>query len=492
MQQRKGKRSKKEGHFCTDQVVIQNERRYTYKYMPLIFFTWWKEVLVSVRVVIVVASLLALPFGTQAALTCDVGGENEKPADLEARLAICQAEIKQQSTLVDIKKREATSLSRDISILKSKIDKAKAEIKARDLNIKKLDGGIQQKEKELTTLEQKIARMQASAAKLLRNTRELEGASLYQVLLSDQTLSSFFLDIDNFASIEGALKTLFGEIKIAKAETKEHKEELATKKTKEAQLKAVQLVEQKKTQVLQSEKDRVLRLTKGEEEKYKAVLAEKQKIAAEIRNRLIRLTGGGQLKFGDALQLARIPEAKTGTRAAFLLAILTQETGVNGVIGGNLGRCFYNTPRNTPSGTIMSASQTPAFLKIMAAIGKDPNTTPVSCPISKDGTYGGAMGPAQFMPTTWLGYMDRVTATLGSGAASPFDNLSAFTASALYLSDGLADCRGIYSTQYDQERCAAAKYYAGGNWRRHMNGYGKQVANRAAQFQKDIDILDAQ
>jgi len=459
--------------------------RYTTLRMPRFFF----QTFVTLAVV---GFFICAPYGVHAEVSCDVGGENETPTLLEARLAKCQEEIKHQSTLVDQKSKQATSLKRDLAILKSKIDKSKLEIKARELNIKKLDGGIVEKQKEISTLAQKIARMQAATAKLLREAHELEGASFYQVLLSDTDLSAFFADLDSFEAINGAMKTLFGEIKVAKAETQEHKVQLETKKGKEAALKAVQLVEKKKTEVLQTEKDRVLKVTKGEEAAYKRVLAEKQKVAAEIRNRLIRLTGGGQLKFGDALALARIPEGKTGVRAAFLLAILTQETGVNGVIGGNLGRCFYNTPRSTPSGTIMSSSQTPAFLSIMKQISRDPNTTPVSCPIAKDGTYGGAMGPAQFMPTTWLSYMERVTAMLGGGAASPFDNLSAFTASAIYLSDGLGDCAAVYASQYDKERCAAAKYYAGGNWRKHMGGYGKSVATRAISFQKDIDILDAQ
>ena len=108
------------------------------------------------------------------------------------------------------------------------------------------------------------------------------------------------------------------------------------------------------------------------------------------------------------------------------------------------------------------------------------------------------MGPSQFMPTTWwdigkqTGYKMRVEEVTGIAPASPFDNLSAFTGTALYLSDGLAGCRATYPTQYNQEACAAAKYYAGGNWKKYMKSYGKQVANRAEEFQKDIDILDAQ
>ncbi|MBI5400865.1 MAG: hypothetical protein HZB12_02015 [Candidatus Yonathbacteria bacterium] len=434
-----------------------------------------------------------------AALLCDTGGMNETPEQLEARLKICEAEIAGHTAVVDQKSREATTLQRDLAILKAKIDKAKAEIKARDLNITKLDGGIKQNQKKILTLAERLDSLNISLAKILREQRELESASTLQVLLSSQNLSDYFEDNDNYEQVEESMQNLFAEIKDTKSKTEKAKADLESKKTKEAALKAVQVIEKKKTEVLQNETDKVLTVTKGEEAKYKKLVAEKRMIAAEIKNRILKLTGGGELKFGDALALARIPEAKIGVRAAFLLAILTQESGMNGVIGSNLGRCFYNTPWKTPNGTVMATNQQASFLSIMTTIGRDPNTTPVSCPISRDGTYGGAMGPSQFMPTTWWdvgkqsGYMRRVEEVTGIAPASPFDNLSAFTGTALYLSDGMVGCRATYgSMQYNVEACASAKYYAGGNWKKFMKSYGAQVANRAESFQKDIDILDAQ
>src|SRR3989338_6438446 len=141
----------------------------------------------------------------------------------------------------------------------------------------------------------------------------------------------------------------------------------------------------------------------------------------------------------------------------------------------------------------MSNSQKPSFLSLMSALGLDPNKTPISCPIASDGTYGGAMGPAQFMPNTWNIYKNRISSITGGNPASPFNNLDAFTGTALYLSDGLVGCKAIYKTIFSQENCAAAKYYAGGNWKIYtrVGYYGYKVAERAADFEDDIEILDA-
>jgi hypothetical protein len=142
----------------------------------------------------------------------------------------------------------------------------------------------------------------------------------------------------------------------------------------------------------------------------------------------------------------------------------------------------------------------------MAELGKDAKTTPVSCPISSDGSYGGAMGPSQFMPSTWNMYKNRIAEVTGANPPSPFSNLDAMTGTALYLKDAYYSdacekyakdaCRqyGLCDTDEQQtlhERCAAAKYYAGANWYRFRMSYGESVASRAIQFQKDIDLMNA-
>ncbi|MBI1960952.1 MAG: hypothetical protein HYS43_01630, partial [Candidatus Liptonbacteria bacterium] len=110
-----------------------------------------------------------------------------------------------------------------------------------------------------------------------------------------------------------------------------------------------------------------------------------------------------------------------------------------------------------------------------------------------------AMGPAQYMPVTWQLFKDRVASITGSRPPSPFSNGDSFVGTALYLQDAYnsSSCRQYaetYSTvaprQLLRERCTAARYYAGGNWWNYRLTYGDAVAQRAEQFQQDIDVLN--
>lgn len=446
-----------------------------------------------------IVGLLSIPAHSQgAALDCSATFENDTQEQLEARLKQCEQEINAQAVLVQIKQREATTLERDLAILSHRISKAKLEIKARDITIKRLAGDIAKKGAEIEQLNAKMGRLKSTAGELIRKTEEIDSHSPLEFLLANRTLTDFFETADAYESVQEQLTDAVDEIRDTKTETETQQKILEEKKQNEDALKAVQELERQKAQLVEKEKNSILKQTKGQEKKYQAVLSEKQSILNGIKNKILKFVGGVELKFPEALRLARIPEQAVGVRAAFILSVLTQESGVGGVIGANLGKCFYNTARNNASGSVMKNDQKPHFLALMKDLGMNPETTPVSCPIAKDGAYGGAMGPAQFMPMTWwnydkaVGYKGRIEKLLGISQASPFNNMHAFTATALYLSDALVGCKETYSTQFSQESCAAGKYYAGGNWKSHMNGYGKSVANRAVEFQKDIDILDVQ
>ena len=100
----------------------------------------------------------------------------------------------------------------------------------------------------------------------------------------------------------------------------------------------------------------------------------------------------------------------------------------------------------------------------MQSLNLDPDTMLVSCP-NADGAYGGAMGPAQFVPSTWNLYASAVAGVTGDNPPSPWNDADAFVATALYLKDGMTGCQAVYSAVLSQERCTAAKYYAGSTGR---------------------------
>lgn len=451
----------------------------------------------SFLVISIIAFSPYLSFAEDTSISCDRVNENERPEVLDKIFLKCQEDIVKQQQLIQQKASESASLKRDLDLISAKVKKTQTEIKARDISITNIARSIDTKNQNIDDMKSKMDDIRTSTAELIRETEDLESVTLPEIILDNRDISDLFMDLSSFDSVEASLKETLNNYKDLSSKEEAAKKDLADKQSKERGLKSLQEIEKRKTELAEAEKARILKETKGEEIKYKAVLAEKQALVNQIKNMMLKITGGGELKFPEALRLVRVAEQAIGIRSAFVLSILTQESGMDGAIGANLGKCFYNTARNNKSGTVMSDAQKPAYLALLSEIGKNPNTTQVSCP-NKDGAYGGAMGPSQFMPKTWwdsttgTGYKKRVEKVTGNVPASPFNNLDAFTATALYLSDALEGCEKIYSSTYSRESCAAAKYYSGANWKKYMKSYGARVADRAVEFQKDIDVLDSQ
>ena len=423
---------------------------------------------------------------------------------LQALLTVCEKEIAENQQKLTLTQRQATSIERIIAELKYKIAKSEAEIKARNIKITQLSGDISVRNKNISVLEAKIGRMRDSLSELVRKTNEVSAFTPAEAMLSNTNLSEFFIDLDDYEVMRSRLRSTLIDIAEVKADTEAERARLEQSKLKEGELKYQQEQEKKRTAGLKSEQEQVLKLTRVEEEAYKKEIAEKERIKNEIRNRIFRTVGGQELRFEEALKLVRMYEARVGINAALTLAVLSQESSSGGLIGKNIGKCTYNQSASNPNGTVMADSQKASFLAIMAELGLNANTTPVSCPIYSDGAYGGAMGPAQFMPNTWwnvnagVGFKSRIASVMGIGTPSPFNSLDAFTGTALYLSDAMERCRTAFSSTFELRACAAAKYYSGlmtsgTRLARHMNpvgSYGYQVAARAAQFEKDIALLD--
>lgn len=419
---------------------------------------------------------------------------------LNAVLQACEKEAEAlQNNLVTTGKEKATYNS-EIAGLKAKIDQAKRAIRVRTLSINNLADDIKIKNRTIDELSAKIDRQRDSLAQLIIKTNEIDSYSFVEIALSDKKISEFFGDLDSFEYIEKAIDASLVEIGVVKKLTGEQKASLEEKKNKETDLRYQQELEKKRTETNEAEKQRLLKVTKGKEVAFQKDLKIKQQKAAQIRAELFKLRDTEGIPFGKALEYANIASKGTNVRAALILAVLTQESD----LGKNVGSCLLSSldtgdgvGKNT--GTIFeqvmkAPRDTEPFKDIVSRLGLDWKTTPVSCPPEtqyyKGRGFGGGLGPAQFIPSTWELFKERIASIVGVGAnnANPWNPEHAFTATALYMSD-----LGAVIGSYTSERNAACRYYSGrkcDNAKPANTFYGNQVMQKAEGIQNNIDFLN--
>lgn len=427
----------------------------------------------------------------------------ERRKRLEGELQTVERQIMKQQRLVESKRAERQSLERDVEILEAEINKAQLGIRAREVAITQLSDQIGEKEEVISILNERLETQRQSLADLIRKTNEVDDFSMVEVLLSNQNLSEFFSDFESFRSIKESLNELMGVLEGIKRDTQEQRDLLEEKQQQEAELKQVQEIEKNRIEQTEEEKEQILEVTKGEEEAYQQMLESQKRTAAQIRAELFDLLGGGgQIPLTEAIDLARTAGAAANVPPSLILAILQQETE----LGRNIGGCTMNDM--AAGQDIMHPERDkPVFMAIANTLGFDPQSQPVSCPLRRaDGSrigWGGAMGPSQFIPSTWAIYggfanngngweynpsQDEIRSLLGkSGPGNPFRNVDAFTATALLLRDNGAN--GSYAA----DRRAALRYYAGwgGADNPENQFYGDRVMQRKAQFESDISTLQS-
>lgn len=426
--------------------------------------------------------------------------EAERRKRIEAQLEQVERQILQQQVLVEDKQLERQSLERDLDIIDAEITKAQLGIQARSVAISQLTDQIEDKEVVIDVLSERLQKQRQSLSELIRETREVDDFSLIEILLSNQNFSEFFVDFESFRAVNQSLKESLNVLEEIKSDTEIQKNSLEDKKLTEAEMKQIQELQKREIEQKEAAKEEILEVTKGEEEAYQALLEAQQKTASELRAQLFELLGGGGgIPLPQAIELAQYASGRTGVPAGLILAILEQETN----LGSHLGSCVYNDIRSGRAVMHPDRDQ-PVFEAIADILGFEARSQIVSCPLISGGErigWGGAMGPSQFIPSTWAVYggivntgsgwvydrnSDAIRTINGNNSpANPFNNRDAFLATALLLRDNGAN--GTYAA----DRLAALRYYAGwGGASNPANAfYGDQVMNRKSRLENEIRIL---
>lgn len=392
---------------------------------------------------------------------------------MEQELQDLEKQIEEHKKNAENKSKESASLSRDLSILQEKINKSKKAIKAHDLAISKISSNIKVKDSELKTLDQKLEAQKVSLAQILRKQNSLDSHNVVNFAFSEATLSSFFSDDQSFGALESAITSNLTEIEQTKNTVNKTKEQLEEAKYEELAEKQKQSLEIKEVSVSEAEKKQLLNITKGQEAAYKKIVADRTARAQQLRSALFELNDAKDISFGRAVEIATKVGDLTGVRPAFILGIIRIES--------NLGQ---NVGKGTWKEDMHPTRDQPVFEKLMEKLGLDPDKQPVSKKVWYG--YGGAMGPAQFIPSTWVMYEKRITKITGNDPPSPWNVEDAFTAAALLLKDNGA----VYGDRAKEHR-AAMCYLAGcGNAKKaSLQFYGDNVLKYAKEYEEQMELL---
>ncbi len=386
----------------------------------------------------------------------------DKRAELERQIQQLEKESGELDSRLQEVGSEARTLSSETRTLDTEVKRREIEIKRLALAIRKTALEIKSKNAEIAILSQKIERSRRGLAATLFILYTSSREDIITLLIKNRNLSDFFGAMHSLERAQTHIQGALGEYRADKAFLEKEKIELEEFEEEQEGLKALQEVERRFLAQKKKEKDELLRLTKGKEALFQQLLQSKKRDIATFKTQLFYLEKTG-VTAEDAVRFADLAANRAGIRTAFLLALLEVETGKQfegGVIsvGTNLGtgnwkRDLYDCYIHLGKRGAAEAEKR-AFFAITGKLNLDPDKMPVS----RRPSYGcgGAMGPAQFLPTTWLRFETKVAALTGHNPPSPWNVEDAFTAAAVFLAQS-----GATSQTVAGETRAAKTYLSG-------------------------------
>lgn len=212
-----------------------------------------------------------------------------------------QKSIYQQN--INIKQKEAVSLRNQMEILDNEIAKIALEVQTTEIDIEKTNLEIKDyqnkiliKEKEITDSKEKLAEV---IRELYKNKRQ---DSFLEIFILNDSLGSFFAQVNKLENVQAELKNGVDELKILKQDLELQKNDLERKNNELNQLKEKLSTDKEKMENDRRGKEVIFLRTKGEELKFQSLynnlIQEQQQINEEIqdleiqaRKKLLELQG---------------------------------------------------------------------------------------------------------------------------------------------------------------------------------------------------------
>jgi len=422
--------------------------------------------------------------------------QEDERLKLEKELKELEERIKQYEKDISKTEAEKKDLKNQIINLKNKIEKLDLEIEKSNRIINDLSKQIKNTQSSIEANSLKIEDLKRKLSEIIRNINKEDEKSIVEILLAERNISGFFDSLTALNILHQKNQELLKNIKILKSNLEDQKKSLDEEKEELGQAVKVRTLQKQQSEAVKKEREVFLNMTEAQYQKYLKEKKELEEKVKEITARITQLTLPGLTVPQNKKELYELAKwagnAAGGVRPALILGLIEVESA----LGINVGQCncagqpVCRYPELTYK-QVMPKSQWNSFEAITKELNLNINSIPVSCYVAGGSIQmGGAMGPAQFMPNTWLnlGYKQRIENITGIKPANPWRAADAFLAAALYLADWNAT-----SQSRESEMKAATAYLcgtgdltpacrrAGGEWYRNL------VMSKADQWQQWIN-----
>lgn len=380
---------------------------------------------------------------------------------------------------------QVRTLSKEIDSLDKEIDSAQKSLDTTDQDIEIIQSELLETKQYINTLEQTIQSQKVLIKEYVSSLYVQKDVSLFEVILSKDQLSDLLGSVQKTGVMQDSITESITLISAKEREVVAEKQHLFDKEEELMALKQSQERQKSLLQQTQEDKETLLAQTKGQQSEYEDLLKQSFATKQNLLNSIRVLNGAdgrpGAISLEEAYALAAANSTRLGNkiRPEYLVGIMKIESG----LGGNVGRYFYKdslsgcAAREGNTTKLNFAKEEQAFEKITSTLNI-PLTQPVSgCPYPKYIGTGGAMGPSQIMPATWLGYEAKLKALKGGAAVNPWNMEDAMLAMGMILLGKVGD-QPIAGND-ELERRAALCYLGGCNVKNMW--YADKVLNEAAR-----------
>ena len=342
-------------------------------------------------VILVVNSIFILSFihSTKTyAEECFVDLEADR-SELEIALSDCQDKIDENERKLQKFQASRTNTEFDILLIDQEINKAILRVRSSDVVLNKLGNDIGSISDTVESLNTELQDKQSLLNTLLQRINETEQIGVVNFLLTKISISSFFSRIDEYNTLRESVEDSIRSIESLSNRLEQNVGELQQKRIEQSLLRNQQQTTVNQVKQKREAKEEILQYQLAIEANTQEQINAFASRAGAIRNALFDLRGGGAIPFEEALKIAEDASRATGIRPAFLLGLLKHETN----LGKNVGTGSYRTDMHP-------TRDQPIFPYIARLLQYDPEDLRVSA--NPGFGWGGAMGPAQFIPSTWV------------------------------------------------------------------------------------------